>query len=146
MTDRLKKTFLNHVRSLFNIDGYLLPELDGEQQQKFVRDPVRYFIGGDEPQSDAIWREVLKRQSREEVTLEFIDKSAKAAIKALRGLEQTAIMLETYAPELFPETTEVNGVIQKHFGRVIMESAAQSIRESWAEAVGSIAGKKVEKP
>lgn len=57
-----KLLFLNQVRSLFNIDGFLLPELTKEQQQEFVRDPVRYFIGTDDPQSDAIWREVSKRQ------------------------------------------------------------------------------------
>jgi hypothetical protein len=69
------------------------------------------------------------------VTEKFKNDSAIAAIRALRGLEQTAIMLETYAPEIFPETTEVNGVLQKHFGRVMMESAAQAIRESWANAI-----------
>lgn len=57
-----KGLFLNCVRSLFNIDGYLLPELTEEQQIQFIRDPVRYFIGTDKAQSDAIWREVLARQ------------------------------------------------------------------------------------
>ncbi len=57
-----KAAFLNMIRSLFNIDGYLLPELTGEQQMQFVRDPVRYFIGTDNTQQDAIWREVSKRQ------------------------------------------------------------------------------------
>lgn len=56
--------FTNCVRSLFNIDGYLLPELTKEQQGQFVRDPVRYFIGTDKAQQDAIWREVAKRQER----------------------------------------------------------------------------------
>lgn len=56
-----KRPFLNRVRSLFNIDGYLLPELTAEQQREFIRDPVRYFIGTDKVQSDAIWREVLRR-------------------------------------------------------------------------------------
>lgn len=50
------------VRSLFNIDGYLLPELTSEQQREFIGDPVRYFIRTDKAQQDAIWREVAKRQ------------------------------------------------------------------------------------
>lgn len=54
--------FTNMLRSLFNIDGYLLPELTSEQQREFIRDPVRYFIRTDKPQQDAIWREVAKRQ------------------------------------------------------------------------------------
>lgn len=62
------------------------------------------------------------------VTPEFIDASAKAAIRALRGLEQTAIMLETWAPECFPVLPEHDGKV--HFARALMESAAQSIREA----------------
>lgn len=56
--------FTNMVRSLFNIDGYLLPELSGEHQREFVRDPARYFMGTDKAQQDAIFREVMKRQAR----------------------------------------------------------------------------------
>jgi hypothetical protein len=55
--------FTNALRSLFNIDGYLLPELTDEQQREFVRDPVRYLIRTDKAQQDAIWREVSKRQA-----------------------------------------------------------------------------------
>ena len=55
--------FLNRLRSLHNIDGFLLPELSREQQSDFLRDPVRYFMGADKAQSDAIWREVEKRQA-----------------------------------------------------------------------------------
>lgn len=66
------------------------------------------------------------------VTDKFMDDSARAAIRALRGLEQTAIMLETYAPEVFPDVNEQG---QKHFGRVMMEAAAQAIRDSWALAI-----------
>lgn len=69
------------------------------------------------------------------VTPEFKEASTRAAIRGLRGLEQTAIMLETYAPEIFPETTEVNGVVQKHFGRVMMECAAKAIRDAFIGAV-----------
>lgn len=69
------------------------------------------------------------------VTAEFKEASTRAAIRGLRGLEQTAIMLETYAPEIFPETTEVNGVVQKHFGRIMMEAAAQAIRDAFIGAV-----------
>lgn len=59
-----KSDFLNRVRSLFNIDGFMLPELTCDQQDEFLRDPVRYFIRTDKTQSDAIWREVEKRQVR----------------------------------------------------------------------------------
>lgn len=57
-----KAEFLNRVRSLFNIDPHLLPELTTEQQAEFIREPVRYFIQADKAQSDAIWREVERRQ------------------------------------------------------------------------------------
>jgi hypothetical protein len=62
-----QRLFTNCVRSLFNIDGYLLPELTSDQQSKFIRDPVRYFIGTDKAQQDAIFREVAKRQPAEQV-------------------------------------------------------------------------------
>ncbi len=39
-----KREFINRIRSLFNIDGHLLPELTGPQQSQFLRDPVRYFL------------------------------------------------------------------------------------------------------
>lgn len=55
--------FLNRVRSLFNIDWYLLPELDAESWKQFRDDPPRYVINrADLPQLRAIWREVEKRQ------------------------------------------------------------------------------------
>lgn len=60
-----KNSFINRIRSLFNIDGYTLPELTREQQSEFLRDPVRYFLNTDEAQSDAIMREVENRQKGE---------------------------------------------------------------------------------
>ena len=57
-----QQTLLNCIRSLFNIDGYLLPELTREEQREFVSDPVRYFIRTDNAQQTAIYREVAKRQ------------------------------------------------------------------------------------
>ena len=60
-----KKSLINRIRSLFNIDGYTLPELTREQQLEFLRDPVRYFLNADEAQSDAIMREVENRQKGE---------------------------------------------------------------------------------
>lgn len=68
------------------------------------------------------------------VTEKFMDDSARACIRALRELERTAIMLETYAPEIFPE---VNAEGQIHFGRAMMESAAEAIREAFAKAIKS---------
>jgi hypothetical protein len=64
--DREMSAFLNRVRSLFNIDGYLLPELDSKRDwPEFRDDPPRYFINRADPtQCKAIWREVEKRQRR----------------------------------------------------------------------------------
>jgi hypothetical protein len=58
-----KRAFLNRIRSLYNIDGYLLPELGKDQQSQFLRDPVRFLLNADEAQSDAIMREIESRQS-----------------------------------------------------------------------------------
>lgn len=58
-----KDAFLNRLRSLHNIDGDMLPELSAAQQLQFVRDPVRYLIGAYPLQSDAIWREIERRQT-----------------------------------------------------------------------------------
>jgi hypothetical protein len=56
--------FLNRVRSLFNIDGDQLPELDRDEWRSFRDDPVRFFMRADDWQAAAIWREVEKRQAR----------------------------------------------------------------------------------
>lgn len=69
------------------------------------------------------------------VTAEFKEDSARAAIRALRGLEQTAVMLEAYAPEIFPNVDEHG---RKDVGRVIMESAAKAIRDAWADAIKDV--------
>lgn len=65
-------SFINRVRSLFNIDAYLLPELAAEQQVEFIRDPVRYYINADKAQADAIFREVEKRQRDTAVSVETV--------------------------------------------------------------------------
>jgi hypothetical protein len=67
-----------------------------------------------------------------DVTDKFKADSMRAAIRALSGLEQTAIMLEKYAREIFPE---VNAQGQVHFGRAMMEAAAESIRSAWTDAI-----------
>lgn len=72
------------------------------------------------------------QETHEGVTLEFMSGSAQACIRALRNLESTANMLEKYAPEIFPEVNEQG---QKHFGRVMMESAAEAIRAAWQQAI-----------
>ena len=48
---------------------------------------------------------------------------------AFEELSLTAIMLETWAPECFPEVNEKG---QKHFARVMMESAADAINAALA--------------
>jgi len=140
--------FHNRLRILSSIDRHELAALDTEiwtagEYVKFRDDPWRYFIKADDEVAVMIWNVVTKRAGkpqREGVTPEFLDASARAAIRALRGLEQTAVMLETYAPEIFPEVNVVNGVEQRHFGRVMMEGAAQSIRDSFKQAVREIEG------
>ena len=54
--------FINRLRSLFNIDGFLLPELTDKQQGEFMTDPHRYLMRTDRAQAEAIWREVEKWQ------------------------------------------------------------------------------------
>ena len=62
MSDELHG-FLNRIRSLWNIDGYLLADaLSETEQQEFMRDPCRYITHTDRIQAEAIWREVQKRQ------------------------------------------------------------------------------------
>jgi hypothetical protein len=58
-----KQEFINRIRSLYNIDGHLLPELSSQQQLAFLRAPVTYFLETDESQSDAIMREIERRQN-----------------------------------------------------------------------------------
>lgn len=138
--------FHNALRILSSIDQHELAEINPEiwddaEYTKFRDNPWAYFIKADDETSNTIWSVLSKRAGkpqREGVTPEFLDASARAAIRALKGLEQTAIMLETYAPEIFPEINAVNGVVQKHFGRVMMESSAQAIRDSFKQAVREI--------
>lgn len=106
----------------------------------FTADPYRWFIRAADQDAVKLWALIQSRQTKprsEGVTPEFKEASAKAAIRALRGLEQTAIMLDTYAPEIFPE---VNDQGQIHFGRAIMESAATSIRDAWKQAISEVEG------
>ncbi len=72
------------------------------------------------------------------VTFEFMDRSARACIAQLRGLEPTAIMLETQAADLWPLLPEHGGKV--HFGRAVMEGAAESIRQAWANAIKAVEG------
>ena len=65
---------------------------------------------------------------------EFETASARACIRALRELEQTAIMLEKWGPEAFP--ADENG--QVHFGRAMTDAAAQAIRDSWKVAIQEV--------
>lgn len=68
------------------------------------------------------------------VTAEFKEASARSAIRALRGLESTAKMLETYAADTFPP--DAQGKI--HFGRLLMDSAAEAIRDAWRIAIRDV--------
>lgn len=59
-----RSLFLNRVRSLYNIDMYLLPELSRDDWDLFRTDPARFMINTDATQINAIWREVEKRQRK----------------------------------------------------------------------------------
>jgi hypothetical protein len=54
--------FINRIRSLYNIDHSMLPELTDFQWIEFRDDPPRYLARTDKKQSDAILREVERRQ------------------------------------------------------------------------------------
>jgi hypothetical protein len=55
--------FKNRIASLYNIDRHRLPELSDRDWQQFRDDPPRYLINlADMPQSEAIMREVERRQ------------------------------------------------------------------------------------
>lgn len=77
------------------------------------------------------------------VTPEFKDDSQRAAIRALRGLEQTALMLEAQAPEIFGPPDELG---QVPFGHAIMIGAATSIRDSWKAAIKDVETSIVDDP
>jgi len=64
-----KAAFINCVRSLYNIDGYLLPELSLAQQTQFLGDPVGYLLNASDAQADAIMREVAHRQEGRQAAL-----------------------------------------------------------------------------
>jgi hypothetical protein len=54
--------FINRLKTLWDIDGDLLPELTAEEQYDFMTDPIRYLIHANDAQAEAIMREVEKRQ------------------------------------------------------------------------------------
>lgn len=62
MRDTMEQ-FANRMRSLLNIDHYLLPELSDEDWREFQSNQFRYFINrAGLPQMRALWREIEKRQ------------------------------------------------------------------------------------
>ena len=124
-----KKSFINRIRSLFNIDGFTLPELTREQQLEFLRDPVRYFLNTDEAQSDAIMREVENRQKGE-----VFD------VSTLAGVDQPAPSL---AKELEAEG-ELKAVKKSATAKAPKAKKAKPRIEGQREMLLPIAGKKTE--
>jgi hypothetical protein len=94
-----KKELINRIRSLFNIDGHLLPELTGAQQLQFLRDPVRYFLESDEAQSDAIMREIEGRQPR---LIANPDKSSVAPSRKAPRVNKAKTKIEAQREFLLP--------------------------------------------
>jgi hypothetical protein len=68
------------------------------------------------------------------VTLAFQEASARACIRALRGLEQTAIMLERWEPECVPADEQD----RVHIARSMTEQAAEAIRAACMTAVREV--------
>lgn len=62
--DLVLSLFINRIKSLWNIDRHLLPELSDEQWVEFRDDAVRYFTRTDWVQQQAIWREIERRQRK----------------------------------------------------------------------------------
>lgn len=84
--------------------------------------------------ANTLWEFIAEAKAAVAETREpddFTGASNRSAVRALRRLEQTAIMLETWAPECFP----ANELGQVHFARALMESAAEAIREAWKTAI-----------
>jgi hypothetical protein len=48
--------FVNELRRLHCIDGWYIPELSPERQQRFVDNPVQFLIRADDETQEAIWR------------------------------------------------------------------------------------------
>lgn len=59
-----KHAFINRLRSMTCIDGWQLPELPKHEQLRFMADPFGFLMRADAAQSDAIWREIEKRQGK----------------------------------------------------------------------------------
>ena len=129
-----KRAFINRIRSLFNIDGYMLPELTGQQQLEFLRDPVLYFLNTDEAQSDAIMREVESRQ--------------RGAVSDLRGDLSTLAGVDHLAVQSLAKELEDNGglkVVKKPPTAKAPRAKKAKLRvEGQREMLLPISGKKTE--
>jgi hypothetical protein len=54
----------NLIAAFFNIDGYILDGvLTEEQQERFCRDPIHYFLRCEAEQRQAIWEAVWDRHT-----------------------------------------------------------------------------------
>ena len=89
-----KQSFINRVRSLYNIDADRLPELREQDWPEFRDNPPRYFIHADKAQSDAIFREVEHRQTWKGEA----EKVADAAPELLAALKAAMKQLEHDVP------------------------------------------------
>jgi hypothetical protein len=54
----------NYICSLYNIDGWMLPELTRDEQLIFVRSPAEYFLQCSDEHRAAIWREIQFRKAK----------------------------------------------------------------------------------
>jgi hypothetical protein len=56
--------FSNELRRLHCIDGWMIPELQGERLDRFLRNPVQFFLRADDPTQQAIWAAMVRDKHR----------------------------------------------------------------------------------
>ena len=130
--DRMeKRTFANLIRSLFNIDSDLLPELKREEQSAFLRNPVQFFLDATDAQSDAIMREVQARQG--------IATPQVAAFKATAKTEQDANQsVAARLPRTKKQKPRIDG--QREMLLPITGGAGEAAKVAAAPTIGRKAG------
>lgn len=96
-----KRAFTNRIRSLYNIECHLLPELDRVQQSRFLSDPVQFFLKATEAQSDAIMREI---EARQDVIRPAVQETSKPTLAKAKRKQKQRPKIEGQREMLLPIT------------------------------------------
>jgi hypothetical protein len=56
--------FSNELRRLHCIDGWMIPELQGDRLDAFLRNPVHFFLRADDATQEAIWAAMVRDKNR----------------------------------------------------------------------------------